>query len=114
MAVTALGYFGVSEYISVPVAALSLVAMTATGSFKRWERFMLVFVAGNFLVIPLVVFSHPHAGPIVHGLFVPGIAGGADSTSVLLIIAIVGLVLWVIGVFVRVAQLAGGPGGGRF
>jgi NRAMP (natural resistance-associated macrophage protein)-like metal ion transporter len=86
----ALGYFGVSEYVSVPVAAFALVAMTATGSFRRWERFMLVFVAGNFLVIPLVVFSHPQAGPIVHGLFVPGIAGGANSTSVLLIIAIVG------------------------
>ncbi|HXW81838.1 MAG TPA: divalent metal cation transporter, partial [Acidimicrobiales bacterium] len=86
----ALGYFGVSEHISVPVAAFCLVAMTATGSFRRWERFMLVFVVGNFLVIPLVIFSHPHAGPIVHGLFVPGIAGGANSTSVLLIIAIVG------------------------
>jgi Mn2+/Fe2+ NRAMP family transporter len=34
----ALGYFGVSHYISVPIAALGLVAMTATGSFRRWER----------------------------------------------------------------------------
>jgi Mn2+/Fe2+ NRAMP family transporter len=85
-----LGYFGVSQYISVPIAAFALVAMTATGSFRRWERFMLVFVVGNFLVIPLVVFSHPQAGPVFHGLFVPGIAGGASSTSVLLIIAIVG------------------------
>ena len=40
----ALGYFGVSPYISVPIAALGLVAMTATGSFRRWERFMLLFV----------------------------------------------------------------------
>jgi NRAMP (natural resistance-associated macrophage protein)-like metal ion transporter len=86
----ALGYFGVSKFVSVPIAGFALVAMTATGSFRRWERFMLVFVAGNFLVIPLVVFSHPKGGPIVHGLFVPGIAGGANSTSVLLIIAIVG------------------------
>ncbi len=86
----ALGYFGVSDYISVPIAAFSLVAMTATGSFRRWERFMLVFVVGNLLVIPLVVFSHPQAGPVLHGLVVPGIAGGANSTSVLLIIAIVG------------------------
>ncbi|MGP8208834.1 MAG: NRAMP family divalent metal transporter [Acidimicrobiales bacterium] len=86
----ALGYFGVSKYISVPAAALGLVAITASGSFRRWERFMLVFVVANFLVIPLAVFSHPHAGPVVHGLFVPGIAGGASSTSVLLIIAIVG------------------------
>ncbi len=59
----ALGYFGVSAYISVPIAAFSLVAMTATGSFRRWERFMLVFVVGNLLVIPLVVFSHPQGWP---------------------------------------------------
>jgi NRAMP (natural resistance-associated macrophage protein)-like metal ion transporter len=86
----ALGYFGVSRYISVPAAALGLVVITASGSFRRWERFMLLFVVANFLVIPLAVFSHPRAGPIVHGLLVPGIAGGASSTSVLLIIAIVG------------------------
>ena len=49
----ALGYFGVSEYISVPIAAVSLIAMTATGSFRRWERFMFVFIFANFLVIPL-------------------------------------------------------------
>ena len=36
----ALGYFGVSPYISVPIAAVGLVAMTASGSFRRWERFM--------------------------------------------------------------------------
>src|SRR6202158_2827622 len=35
----ALGYFGVSKYISVPLAALTLVVVTATGSFRRWERF---------------------------------------------------------------------------
>jgi NRAMP (natural resistance-associated macrophage protein)-like metal ion transporter len=86
----ALGYFGVSEYVSVPIAALALVAITASGSFRRWERFMLLFVAANFLVVPLAVFSHPQAGPVVHGLFVPGIQGGLNSTAVLLIIAIVG------------------------
>src|SRR5579864_3041025 len=55
----ALSYFGVSEYWSVPVAMLGLITMTATGSFRRWERFMLVFVVANFLVIPLLIFSHP-------------------------------------------------------
>jgi NRAMP (natural resistance-associated macrophage protein)-like metal ion transporter len=86
----ALGYFGVSEYVSVPVAAVGLVAMTASGSFRRWERFMLVFVVANFLVIPLIIFSHPHVGPIVHDFFIPGVQGGVSSTSILLIIAIVG------------------------
>ncbi len=86
----ALSYFGISKYISVPLAAVGLVAMTASGSFRRWERFMLVFVAANFLVIPLAIFAHPHAAPILHNLVVPGIRGGVNSTSVLLIIAIVG------------------------
>jgi NRAMP (natural resistance-associated macrophage protein)-like metal ion transporter len=86
----ALGYFGVSEYVSVPIAAVVLIAMTATGSFRRWERFMFVFVIANFLVIPLAFMSHPSAGDFFHGLVTPGVQGGFDSTSVLLIIAIVG------------------------
>ena len=86
----ALGYFGVSRYLAVPLAAVALVAITSTGSFRSWERFMYVFVIANFLVIPLLVLAHPHVGDIVQHTFVPGIHGGAGSTAVLLIIAIVG------------------------
>jgi NRAMP (natural resistance-associated macrophage protein)-like metal ion transporter len=86
----ALGYFGVSEYYSVPIAAVTLIAMTATGSFRRWERFMFVFIFANFLVIPLAFMSHPTAAPFFKGLVTPGVQGGFNSTSVLLIIAIVG------------------------
>ena len=86
----ALGYLGVSQYVSVPVGALALIAVTVTGSFRSWERSMFVFVFANLLLIPLFFMVHPHAGPIVHGFFVPGIQGGANSTSVLLIIAIIG------------------------
>ncbi len=86
----ALGYLGVSKYISVPIAGVALIAMTATGSFRRWERFMFVFIVANFLVIPLAVYRHPSAAPFWHGLVVPGVQGGFNSTSVLLIIAIVG------------------------
>ncbi len=86
----ALGYFGVSRYVSVPLAAVALIAMTATGSFRRWERFMFVFVVANFLVIPLIILRHPHAGALLHGFVSPGVTGGFNSTSVLLIVAIVG------------------------
>jgi NRAMP (natural resistance-associated macrophage protein)-like metal ion transporter len=86
----ALGYFGVSKYLAVPIAAAALVAITASGSFRVWERSMFVFVFANALVIPLFFLAHPHAGPIARDFFVPGIQGGATSTSVLLIIAIVG------------------------
>jgi NRAMP (natural resistance-associated macrophage protein)-like metal ion transporter len=86
----ALGYLGVSDYISVPVAAVALVAVTASGSFRAWERSMFVFIFANLLVIPLFFMGHPHFGTIAHHLFIPGIQGGASSNSVLLIIAIVG------------------------
>jgi Mn2+/Fe2+ NRAMP family transporter len=85
-----LGYFGVSDYVAVPIAAAALIGITASGSFRSWERSMFVFVFANLLVIPLFFMGHPRAGPILHDLVVPGIQGGASSTSVLLIIAIVG------------------------
>src|SRR5579884_1286599 len=62
----ALDYFGVSADISVPVAALALVAVTASGSFRFWERSMFPFVFANLLVIPLFFLAHPRGGSIVH------------------------------------------------
>src|SRR5450631_152418 len=86
----ALGYFGVSKYIAVPIAAVGLIAITASGSFRFWERSMFVFVFMNLLIVPLFFMAHPKGSPIAQNLFVPGIQGGATSTAVLLIIAMVG------------------------
>ena len=86
----ALGYFGVSKYLSVPIAAAALIALTASGSFRRWERFMYVFVIMNFIAIPLAIISHPRIGQIVTHAITPGVQGGFGSSSMLLIIAIVG------------------------
>jgi NRAMP (natural resistance-associated macrophage protein)-like metal ion transporter len=86
----ALGYFGVSKFIAVPIAAAALVGITSTGSFRSWERFMYVFVFANLLVIPLLILAEPDVPQMIHHTFVPGVEGGANSTAVLLIIAIVG------------------------
>jgi Mn2+/Fe2+ NRAMP family transporter len=86
----ALTYLGVSQYISVPVAAVALIAVTASGSFRSWERSMFVFIFANLLVVPLFFMAHPRWGDIGRHLFVPGIRGGASANAVLLIIAIVG------------------------
>jgi NRAMP (natural resistance-associated macrophage protein)-like metal ion transporter len=83
-------YFGVHAYVSVPVAVVVLFAVTASGSFRRWERFMMLFIAVNFLIVPLVILAHPSAGSIAHAAFLPHIRGGATSSSVLLIISIIG------------------------
>lgn len=83
-------YFGVSPYWSVPVAVAVLFAVTATGSFRRWERFMMLFVAINLFVIPLLVVAKPQWHQVLVHATTPGIRGGASSTAVLLIISIIG------------------------
>ncbi len=51
---------------------------------------MFVFVFANLFVIPLFFMSKPQSGQIAHHFVAPSIHGGATSTSILLIIAIVG------------------------
>jgi len=86
----ALSYLGVSKYIAVPAAAVALVGITASGSFRVWERAMFLFVFANVLIVPLFFLVHPDYSAIAKGFTVPGILGGANSTSVLLIIGMVG------------------------
>jgi Mn2+/Fe2+ NRAMP family transporter len=86
----ALSYFGVSPYASVPLAAVLLVGITASGSFARWERAVFLFIGTSLVLYPLALASGPHYGSIAFHLVVPGIQGGASSAAVLLIIAIVG------------------------
>lgn len=89
----ALGYFGVSRYIAVPIAAGVLVLITAGGSFRRWERVMYVLVAMNLLVVPLALLSAHHPSSIVaHGV-VPGIDGGWNATAALFVVALVGTIV---------------------
>jgi Mn2+/Fe2+ NRAMP family transporter len=86
----ALQYFRVSPYISVPIAGAVLIGITMSGSFARWERSIFAFIAVSLILIPLFFTSHPDWGQIGYHFVVPGIQGGANSTAVLLIIAIVG------------------------
>lgn len=86
----AANYFGLSRYIVVPSAAVALIAIMATGSFRRWERAMFMFIAISVLQIPLLLLSHPRWGAAAHDFVVPRIQGGISSDAVLLLIAIVG------------------------
>ncbi len=71
----ALGYFGISEYISVPIAAVGLVAMTATGSFRRWERFMFIFIVAELPGHPPGHLQPPGGRTVLQGLRHPRGAG---------------------------------------
>jgi len=86
----ALGYFGISMYISVPLTAALLIGSTVSGSFRSWERCMYLLIAANFIVIPLAFMVHPSIGQIAHDTFVPGVHGGLTANAMMLIIAMVG------------------------
>ncbi|RLU79695.1 manganese transporter [Streptomyces griseocarneus] len=85
----ALGYFGIPNYVAVPLAAVLLFAVVAGGSFRRWERFLFLLIAVNVIMFPMALMAHPKLGTTAQGL-IPQFPGGLDSTLLLVIVAIVG------------------------
>jgi NRAMP (natural resistance-associated macrophage protein)-like metal ion transporter len=86
-----LTYLGLPKIPGVIAAAVLVIASVSTGSFRRFERISLFLVAGSFTLIPIFVAVHPPAGRLVRDFLVPGLPGGSElSTVMLLIIAIVG------------------------
>jgi NRAMP (natural resistance-associated macrophage protein)-like metal ion transporter len=86
-----LDYLGLPKVWGVAAAAVVTVAAASTGSFRRFERFMMVLIAGSLALVPVVFMVHPPVGQIAHDVFTPGLPkSGKLSDVVLLIIAIVG------------------------
>lgn len=87
----ALGAFGISPYIAVPVAAAGLTLMVVTGSYLRWERVVIVLCLLDLTWFVLAFLVHPNWATVVHHSIVPTLpAGGITSSLVFLVIAIVG------------------------
>ena len=87
----ALTYLGLPIIPGVLIAAVLVVAAASTGSFRRFERVCIVLVVGSLFLVPIVVMAHPPVGRIAHDFLIPGMPGGAQlSTVMLLIIGIVG------------------------
>ena len=86
-----LDYLGVPRLVGVAIASILIVAAASTGSFRRFERFMMVLVFGSLLLVPIAVAIHPPVGQIARDMVVPHMpAGGQLADVMLLIIAIVG------------------------
>jgi NRAMP (natural resistance-associated macrophage protein)-like metal ion transporter len=88
----AAGYLGLPKAVSVALAAAVVVGSAFTGSFRRFERMAMAFCGASLLLIPVYLFSHPHASQMAQGFAVPQLPGGSGqlSTVMLLIIGIVG------------------------
>jgi NRAMP (natural resistance-associated macrophage protein)-like metal ion transporter len=88
----AAGYLGLPKAVSVALGAAVIVGSAFTGSFRRFERMAMAFCGASLLLIPVYLFSHPHASQMAQGFAVPQLPGGSGqlSTVMLLIIGIVG------------------------
>jgi Mn2+/Fe2+ NRAMP family transporter len=84
-----LGYFGVSKFVAVPVAAAFLIAVTAGGSFRGWERAMYVLVCASLVAVPLALTARAHR-PVPARLTVPTVATMAHGGALFLTVALVG------------------------
>lgn len=87
----ALNYLGLPKMAGIAVAAAITVLAVSTGSFRRFERFAMVLVAGSFLVLPVLHSVHPPASQIARDFFIPNWPANSKLAEVmLLVIGIVG------------------------
>jgi NRAMP (natural resistance-associated macrophage protein)-like metal ion transporter len=84
-----LSFFGVPGVWAVLLSAVLLFAVMAGGTYRYWERFLIVLVIANFAAFPLVYLAHTSAAATVSGA-VPSLPGGLNATVLLLVVAVVG------------------------
>jgi NRAMP (natural resistance-associated macrophage protein)-like metal ion transporter len=109
----AAGYLGLPKAVSVALGAAVIVGSAFTGSFRRFERMAMAFCGASLLLIPVYLFSHPHASQMAQGFAVPQLPGGSGqlSTVMLLIIGIVGTTVAPWQLFFQQSYVIGSPPG---
>jgi len=60
--------FGLSRWLTIPVATAALLALMFTGSYRRVEWVGIVFGAAELAFVVAMVMSGPHLHDVVHGL----------------------------------------------
>ncbi|MHB1844849.1 MAG: Nramp family divalent metal transporter [Deltaproteobacteria bacterium] len=82
---------GVRPYVAVPLAAIALVAIVVTGSYRRWEVMAIGLCLLDVAWFGLAVACHPNPHEVIQGTFCPSVPrGGISAPLVFLVVAIVG------------------------
>ncbi len=80
--------FGVSKYISVPVAAFLVWILVVKGTYQIAERIFLIFSASLLTYVVSAIMSKPQWGEIGSAIIRPGIE--LNTQSITVVIALVG------------------------
>lgn len=82
---------GYSPSVAVPMAAIGLIMLVGTGSYRRWERMTLLLCGLNLAWLALAVVVRPDWGAAALDSLVPAVPrGGLTNDLVFLVVAIVG------------------------
>ncbi|HET9081369.1 MAG TPA: NRAMP family divalent metal transporter [Trebonia sp.] len=85
----ALSFFGLPGPAAVGASAALLFAVMVGGTYRYWERFLIVLVIVNFASFPLLYFTRSSPAQTISGV-VPSMPGGLNATLLLLVVAVVG------------------------
>ena len=87
--------FGVSRWLTIPVATAFLVGLSLTGSYRRAERIGIAIGLAELAFIPAMIMSHPSLPAVTHSALTPPVG---NSGYLYLLAANVGAVImpWMI------------------
>jgi Mn2+/Fe2+ NRAMP family transporter len=87
----ALSHMNIAPRVGVPLAAVGLVFMVLTGSYRRWERITVFLCLLDIAWLAIAFRLRPGFGEALHDTLVPSLPeGGITASLVFLVIAIVG------------------------
>ncbi|HLK48092.1 MAG TPA: Nramp family divalent metal transporter [Bryobacteraceae bacterium] len=87
----ALTKMGFDPRLGVPLVAAGLVLITVTGSYRRWERTVVLLCLLDLAWFAIAFGLRPPFAQVVRGSLVPGLPpGGITADLMFLVIAIVG------------------------
>ncbi len=84
----ALQLFGISKYVSVPIAAIVVWLLVVRGSYRRIEKLLLVLSTVFIAYVFAAFMAKPDWGEVLHATFVPTFI--PKASFVLIVIATVG------------------------
>jgi Mn2+/Fe2+ NRAMP family transporter len=87
--------FGISEWVTVPVATVFLIGLALLGGYRRVERIGIAVGLAELAFIPAMLLAHPHVGQIVRAF---GSQPVGNTSYLTLMAATVGAVImpWMI------------------
>lgn len=87
----AAGALGIPSWLGVILAAVGLMAIVLTGSYRRWERITVLLCILDLVWLWVAWVLRPEAGEIVRNTLIPSLPpGGITTNYMFLVIAMVG------------------------